>query len=129
MSGRYLLDANVAIDALNGRLDLSTRQDEGDDIYLSVQAVGELYFGVEKSDRPEANFAAIQVLSARFPVLPCTEETARHYARLRSRLRLRGKPIPENDIWIAATAFEHDLELVTRDSHFEQVEHLRRTAW
>jgi tRNA(fMet)-specific endonuclease VapC len=129
VSGKYLLDANSAIDVLNGKLDLDARQGDGDEIYLSANVVGELYFGAEKSGRPEANRAAIQSLSARFPVLPCTEDTAGHYARVRNRLRLRGKPIPENDLWIAATAFEHDLELVTRDGHFEQIEDLRRVAW
>jgi len=44
-------------------------------------------------------------------------------------LKIKGKPIPENDIWIAAIALEHELTLVTRDSHFEEVEHLKLEVW
>ncbi|HEV8045487.1 MAG TPA: PIN domain-containing protein [Rubrobacter sp.] len=44
-------------------------------------------------------------------------------------MRRIGRPIPENDIWIAATALQHGLVLVTRDSHFEHVEGLRVERW
>ncbi|HFE66754.1 MAG TPA: PIN domain-containing protein, partial [Chloroflexi bacterium] len=42
---------------------------------------------------------------------------------------MRGRPIPENDIWIAALAIEHELTLVTRDAHFEEIEQLDIEAW
>jgi len=41
----------------------------------------------------------------------------------------KGNPVPENDIWIAALAMEHDLSLVTRDEHFKKIDDLKRTAW
>jgi tRNA(fMet)-specific endonuclease VapC len=63
------------------------------------------------------------------PVLVCDVETARHYGRVRNELRRKGRPIPENDIWIAATARQHDLILVTRDPHFDEVEGLPIEAW
>lgn len=44
-------------------------------------------------------------------------------------LKRKGKPIPENDVWIAACALQHDLILVTRDGHFEYVEGLRFESW
>jgi len=44
-------------------------------------------------------------------------------------LRKKGRPIPENDIWIAAIAFQHDLTLVSRDEHFEEVEDLKLEKW
>jgi tRNA(fMet)-specific endonuclease VapC len=62
-------------------------------------------------------------------VIPCDATTARHYARLRNRLRGKGRPIPENDLWIAATAIEHGLVLVSRDEHFAQVEGLLVESW
>jgi tRNA(fMet)-specific endonuclease VapC len=129
VSGKYLLDTNVAVAVLNGALDLAVRRGQGDDLYLSANVVGELFFGFEKSTRRERNLEALYRLLAYCPALPCTDATGPHYARVRHRLKLRGKPIPENDIWIAATAFEHDLVLVTRDSHFEFVDDLRRVEW
>jgi len=48
------------------------------------------------------------------------------YARIRVRLREKGKPIPENDLWIAAACIEHRLPLAALDSHFDVVEGLAR---
>jgi tRNA(fMet)-specific endonuclease VapC len=56
-------------------------------------------------------------------------EVAREYGRLRQRLRTKGRPLPENDIWIAATAKHHELVLVTRDRHFGDVDDLLVEAW
>ena len=129
MSGKYLLDTNVAVAVLNGTLDLAAHRTAGVELYLNAAVVGELCFGAEKSERVEQNLAAIDRLVARCPVIPCDESTARHYARLRNRLRGKGRPIPENDLWIAATASEHGLVLVTRDDHFDQVEGLSVERW
>jgi len=48
---------------------------------------------------------------------------------VRDRLRLKGRPIPENDIWIAAVALQHGLPLATRDDHFNEVDGLRVENW
>ncbi|MXZ01781.1 type II toxin-antitoxin system VapC family toxin [Candidatus Poribacteria bacterium] len=48
---------------------------------------------------------------------------------IKERLRRRGRPIPNNDIWIAAIALQHDLVLVTRDAHFDEVESLQTERW
>jgi len=44
-------------------------------------------------------------------------------------LRLKGRPIPENDLWIAAMALEHDLVLATRDAHFGEIDNLKVEMW
>ena len=129
MSGRYLLDTNVAVAVLNGKLDLAPRRGPGVELYLNAIVVGELCFGAEKSGRVEANLAAIDQLLEHCPVIACGETTGRHYARLRNHLRLHGRPIPENDLWIAATALEHDLVLVSSDEHFEAIEGLPVETW
>jgi tRNA(fMet)-specific endonuclease VapC len=64
-----------------------------------------------------------------FPVLACDAETAQHYGRIRNVLLAKGRPIPENDIWIAASARQHGLTLVTRDGHFGSVEDLIVERW
>jgi len=48
---------------------------------------------------------------------------------LKASLRRKGKPIPENDIWIAAIAYQHDLTLITRDKHFSEIDELKIIAW
>ena len=52
-----------------------------------------------------------------------------HYANIRHRLRLAGTPIPENDIWIAALALEHQQQVLSNDHHFDLVEGLVRISW
>ena len=62
-------------------------------------------------------------------VLDVNSETARHYADVREELRRAKTPIPENDLWIAALARQHDLPVITRDAHFDNVPGIRRIGW
>ena len=59
-------------------------------------------------------------------ILFVSRETTEQYARLFVQLKRAGTPVPDNDLWIAAVAIEHDLALVTRDRHFDKVPQLRR---
>ena len=49
---------------------------------------------------------------------------AENYARVRQHLKEKGLPIPENDIWIAATADSNGMKLITQDRHFQNIEFL-----
>lgn len=127
--GRYLLDTNVAILVLNGAIDLAARRQRGFEAFLCLPVVGELLFGAERSTRPEANRARVQQLLERCPLVPLNLATARLYAAIKAQLRSVGRPIPENDLWIAALARQHQLILATRDGHFEAIEDLPLEAW
>lgn len=129
MTGRYLLDTNVAIAILEREIDLESLRSDGHEMFLSSTVLGELFFGAEKSQRLEENLTRIRFLASRCPVLPCDEETARQYGAVKVLLQRKGRPIPENDIWIAASARQHGLTLVTRDGHFEYIENLAFEAW
>lgn len=62
-------------------------------------------------------------------MLDCDTETAKVYGIIKNALRTKGKPIPENDIWIAAIALQHDVTLVTRDAHFGAIDGLDLQTW
>lgn len=62
-------------------------------------------------------------------MLACDLDTAREYGVIKNALREKGRLIPENDIWIAAIARQHDLTLVTRDEHFKEIKHLKVEMW
>lgn len=94
-------------------------------VFLCVPVVGELCYGALSSTRLKENLARVNELSGRAEILPCNSETAVSYASVKSRLRKKGRPIPENDIWIAAVARQHHLTLLSRDSHFRQIEGLK----
>ena len=62
--------------------------------------------------------------------LVCDLQTAQQYGEIKAELRQQGTPIPDNDIWIAASAIQHSLTLVThRDVHFDEVSDLQREKW
>ena len=62
-------------------------------------------------------------------MLPCDLGTAAAYGQIKDELRLKGRPIPENDVWIAAVARQHGLILASRDDHFRSVDGLAVEAW
>ncbi len=129
MSGRYLLDTNIAIRILNNELDLEARPEDESEAFLCVTVVGELFFGAERSGRPEANKARVDRLIELCPLVPHDLATARHYGAVKKRLLQQGRPIPENDIWIAAAALQHGLTVATGDPHFGHVEGLPVESW
>jgi predicted nucleic acid-binding protein len=66
--------------------------------------------------------------SVRVEVLYPDENTTHQFAAVFAQLRLLGKPIPTNDIWIAALAVQYDLILCSRDKHFDLLPQLARVA-
>jgi len=129
MSGRYLLDTNIVIALFADESAVKDRLEEAEEVFVSSIVLGELYYGACKSRRVAENMARIDDFAARNVVLGCDMETARRYGEVKDGLRQKGRPVPENDIWIAAMALRNDLTLVARDVHFREVEGLRVEAW
>ena len=77
----------------------------------------------------DENLKRIDEFASTGVVLGCGVETARRYGEIKNALRVKGHPIPENDIWIAAIALEHDLTLATRDAHFSEIGNLAVATW
>lgn len=118
---RVALDTNRAIAVLNGAADAVSALAAISSVELPVAVVGELRYGAMSSQRAAENLARIEQLVASCGVLNATIATAEVYGRVRSELRRRGTPIPENDVWIASTCIEHNLPLWTDDQHFSAV--------
>ena len=102
---------------------------EADEVFVPSVAIGELLYGARLSARAAANVSQVEAFAAATAVLSCDGETARHYAEAKLRLRAKGRPIPENDLWIAAVALQHDLTLAVRDGHFREIEGLALAEW
>lgn len=129
MNGRYLLDTNIVIALFANELAVTRRLGKAEEVFTPSTVLGELYYGARKSKRVQENVARIDEFAARSAVLGCDTETARRYGEVKDGLRQKGRPIPENDIWIAAIALQYDLTLVARDAHFEQVNDLIFETW
>ena len=101
----------------------------GPRVLISVVVLGELYYGAQKSRRVDENLRRINRLLTEAVLLENDAGTAFEYGLIRNELRLQGRPIPENDLWVAAAARQHGLVLVSRDNHFTYVEGLKLEAW
>ncbi len=127
-SGNYLLDTNIII-AFYDKDPNVLKEIAKAKIYVPSIVIGELWFGAEKSGKKLSNQRQIEAFVDQVSVLPVTETTSKHYGVIKNALKQKGKPVPENDMWIAAIALEYDLVLVTRDRHFSYVPSVKLVAW
>ena len=117
----YLLDTNIIIAFFaqeTTTLDRIRSAYHNDTVYIPSVVLGELYYGALKSAKVHDNVARVDDLAGRGYIIDCDSITARYYGSIKDELRQVGKPIPDNDIWIAAIAKQRTLTLVTRDAHF-----------
>lgn len=124
----YLLDTNAAVALLNGDAAINIVLSQAE-MFIPSISVGELYYGAEKSVRVRENVQRVEVFVNQRDILVCDIETARWYGRIFQALRSKGRPIPQNDVWIAAIALQHHLTLLTRDAHFNEVDNLPVQGW
>jgi len=93
--------------------------------YVGVNTVilGELLAGFRCGNREKQNRIELDQFldSARVGTIAVDEETAEFYAQVFSELRQKGRPIPSNDLWLAASALQHGLALATYDDHFSAI--------
>jgi tRNA(fMet)-specific endonuclease VapC len=114
---RILLDMSAFVAFLQGGPEVVAVIREADEIYLSAVTVGQMLTGLAKNQTELARFLE----SPRVSLLDVDEATAQRYAVIFTTLRKAGMPIPNNDLWIAASAMQYGLRILTRDSHFTKV--------
>jgi len=129
VNGKYLLDTNIIISIFAKDPQIHNRLANAEEVFVPCIAIGELCFGAYKSLKIEENLARIDEFALSNTVLPCDIETAKKYGDIKNRLKEKGQPIPENDIWIAAIAQQYALTVVTKDLHFESIEDLKIELW
>jgi tRNA(fMet)-specific endonuclease VapC len=120
---RLLLDTSAYSAMRRGDERLLRPVREASDIFLTPVVIGELLYGFRGGGLAEQNRDLLREFldSERVDVVAVDEETAERYAVIRDHLRREGIPIPANDLWIAASAAQHGLVLMTLDSHFKNV--------
>ena len=128
-SRNYLLDTNIIIQMFTGDPTIQEKMLNGNNLFLASPALGELYYGAQKSDKVTENLHRINTFVENHIFLSCDLETAQWFGIIKNQLRRKGRLIPDNDIWIAAIAMQYNLILVTRDAHFDEVESLQTERW
>ena len=125
---RLLLDSNAYSLLLREQMHVARLVRGAEEVLLSAIVVGELLAGFRQGSRFERNLADLHaILDIPYvSFVPVGSVTADRYARISASLRAKGRPIPTNDIWIAAHAMETGADLVSADRHFEHVDGI---AW
>ena len=124
-----ILDTNALSAFADGDEGLRDAVDRQKDLAMPVIVLGEYLFGI-RSSRHRARYQ--DWLSRQTPfwiVLSIGVGTAECYAEIWSELKSKGRPVPTNDVWIAALAREHGYPIASRDSHFDVVAGVRRISW
>ena len=96
---------------------------------IPVIVLGEYRYGIAKSRNRTTYESWLNGLLQDCFVLDVTEPTTHNYADIMLELKRKGKPIPSNDLWIAALCRQHSLPLLSRDRHFDLVAGTKRIAW
>ena len=124
-----ILDTNGLSAMADGDSRLEPILREAIEVAVPVIVLGEFRYGIRQS-RGRARYE--RWLAESIPmcrVLSVDQETAEQYAEIRDELKRSGRPIPANDLWIAALTRQHALTLLSRDQHFDFVAGLKRIGW
>jgi tRNA(fMet)-specific endonuclease VapC len=98
-------------------------------VAIPVIVLGEYRLGIAQSRHRLSYESWLKEWIASVSILDIDQDTAVAYAAIGFELKKRGKPIPANDLWIAAICRRHDLPLLSRDRHFDLVPNLERLTW
>ena len=124
-----ILDTNAlsaAADREPAALEVVARAER---LALPVIVLGEYRLGIAQSRHRASYEDWLQEWIATVIVLDIDEETTHSYAAIGMELKKKGKPIPANDLWIAALCRQYSLPLLSRDRHFDLVFGLQRIDW
>ncbi len=123
---RILLDTNAYVAFKRGNADAVEILRHADQIGISVIMIGELLAGFAAGSHKVRNQLELDAFlnSPRVNIISVDQETTRYYAQIYKQLRQKGRPIPDNDMWIASTAFQHRYVVFTYDKHFSQIDGL-----
>ncbi len=124
-----ILDTNALSAYLDSTPEAVEIISEARELAIPVIVAGEFAFGIAQSRHREVYERSLNRMLDRCTVLDIGIVTARHYAAIRLELKAAGKPIPSNDLWIAALCRQYSMAVMSRDSHFDFVSGLRRRTW
>jgi tRNA(fMet)-specific endonuclease VapC len=128
---KVLLDSNAYSALQRGQEFVIEQVRRSEEVLLSMVVVGELLFGFRNGSRYEENVRALEAFieDPHVRLLTLTWETADWFGRIFTELRRKGRPIPTNDIWIAAHTIEAGADLISSDPHFGYIEGLPWVAF
>ncbi len=129
IGNNFLLDTNIVIEIFDGNKEIADRLNNLSDFYISAVVAGELFIGINRVTNKSKHLKKLNDFLELCSVLNTDIITAQYYGEIVAALYKKGKPLPIYDLWIAAAALQHNLILVTRDKHFNEIKGLKTKAW
>ena len=124
-----ILDTNALSAWAEGLASVEASFRSADRIVIPSVVLGEYYFGIRQSRHRNRYEDWLRRYLPLSEIATVTQATADVYADIRLELKRLGTPIPPNDAWIAALARQHDLPIMSNDTHFDVVDGLQRIAF
>ena len=124
-----ILDTNAVSALFDGDRSLEMLLEESVRHHLPIMVIGEYRFGLKESRQGRVLEPLFNRLEGESVILAPDRATAAVYAAIRHELKKAGHPLPENDIWIAALARQHELKIASRDRHFDWITGIKRVGW
>ncbi len=121
-----ILDTNALSALADGNSAVEAPMMLADRLVVPVVVLGEFVFGIRQSRHRGRYEDWLRRRLRLVDIAAVSSRTAHHYAEIRLELKRAGRPIPANDVWIAALARQHALPLLSRDTHFDAVRDLER---
>ena len=125
MNGNYIVDTNVISKLLRADKRAIELFDNAENIKIPIIVAGELFYGAENSSKKQENLDIFSDFLSQYEIIEIDLAIAKTYGEIKAQLKNDGFTIPENDIWIAATAKNYECTLISFDNHFSQVNNLQ----
>ncbi len=121
-----LIDTNIYSHAMRGDSEIIRTLQQVAAIGITAISIGELFSGFKAGNREKNNRQELNQFldSPRVTLYSIDEKSAEYYCLILDQLRNNGTPIPTNDIWIAAVAFQQGMPVYTKDKHFNNIQGL-----
>jgi tRNA(fMet)-specific endonuclease VapC len=124
-----ILDTNALSAAAEEAHGIKKALASAQQLAIPVTVIGEYRFGIAQAVRGARHKAWLENFIGQCLVLDITDDTTHYYAAIRLELKKLGRPIPVNDLWIAALCRQHNFALLSRDRHFDVVSGVHRIEW
>lgn len=124
-----ILDTNALSAAADSEPSALEIVAQAERLSVPVIVLGEYRLGIAQSRHRASYEAWLREWLSSVGVLEIDDDTTHSYAMIGLELKKKGKPIPTNDLWIAALCRQHSLPVLSRDRHFDLVPGIRRIDW
>jgi len=125
----YCLDTSIVVELFIGNKIIADRISKLNEFYIPLVVVGELYAGIYNSAQESKHLKRLREFLTLATIIEPDGQTAEQYGKIMSELRKRGRPVPTNDVWIAASVLQYEFTLIARDKHFKEIKNPDLKEW